>query len=196
MTPALSTTALLAEWGGGDIGSQLDQLLVWRIEKMVPVKWPEKSFGQFHSGDSYIILHTVEPRRKMNLFFWLGRDSSADEKGACAYKTVELNQLLGDVPVQYREVQGYESGQFLSLWKKYGGLRYLDGGVDSAFNKVEPEKYVTKLLHVKGKRTCRVMEVKCKRQSMNEGDAFVLDTGLTLYVWTGKECNKYVMCNM
>ena len=26
---------------------------------------------------------------------------------------------------------------------------------------------------------------------MNEGDAFVLDLGLTLYVWKGAECNKY-----
>lgn len=97
-------------------------LQVWRIEKMAPVEW--KDLGQFYSGDSYICLNTIEPRAKMDLFFWLGEKSSADEKGACAYKTVELDQLLGDIPIQYREVQGHESGQFLSLWKSYGGIRY------------------------------------------------------------------------
>lgn len=35
------------------------------------------------------------------------------------------------------------------------------------------------------------MEVECKREKMNEGDAFVLDLGLTIYVWRGAECNKY-----
>lgn len=63
--------------------------------------------------------------------------------------------------------------------------------MDSAFNHVEVDKYETKLMHVKGKRVCRVQEVKLDKESMNEGDAFVLDAGLTLYVWCGKECNKY-----
>lgn len=33
---------------------------VWRIENMEPVAWPKEQYGQFYSGDSYIVLHTIE----------------------------------------------------------------------------------------------------------------------------------------
>jgi hypothetical protein len=165
----------------------------WRIEKfkVVPKNEPE-FFGKFFGGDAYIVLHTynaVDPEGKKtdkllyNVHFWLGADCSQDEQGTAAYKTVELDDLLGDLPVQYREVQGYESKEFLDLFG--GQITIMKGGIDSGFNKVKPQEYKPRLLHMKGQKQIRVTEVECKASSLNDGDVFILDAGLELFHWNG-----------
>lgn len=125
------------------------------------------------------------------IHFWLGAETSTDEAGAAAYKAVELDDSLGGGPVQYREVQGHESSLFLSYFKSTGGVEYLPGGVESGFRKVERDSYETRLLHVKGKRDVRVSPVPVALSSLNKGDVFVLDKGLTIFVFNGPTANKY-----
>jgi hypothetical protein len=148
---------------------------VWRIEKMAPVKQTNAD-GKLFSGDSYIVLHTWEQKGSinMNVHFWIGNESTRDEAGAAALMTVELDQFLGDLPTQFRETQGCESNEFLQLFTN--GVQYLEGGVDSAFNQVDPDAYTPRLLHVKGKRNVRCMQVPVDAASLNSGDVFILDT--------------------
>jgi len=162
----------------------------WRIEKMEVAEVEQKTIGSFYSGDCYIVLKTTDNggRKTMDLHFWLGKDSSQDERGAVAYKAVELDDLMGGKPVQHREVQGHESALFLSYFPE---IKYLDGGVDSAFNHVDPSAYQPRLLHLKGKRHVRVQQVDLSSASLNDGDVFILDCGLTLFQWNGKGANKY-----
>jgi len=105
--------------------------------------------------------------------------------GTAAYKTVELDDLLGDLPVQFREVQGSESETFLKLFNP--GMKIMQGGVDSGFKHVKPEEYKPRLMHIKGKKIVRVQEVALALSSLNEGDVFVLDNGLELIQWNGPE---------
>jgi gelsolin len=165
-------------------------LEVWRIEKFQIVAWPKDQYGQFHSGDSYIVLNTYKkkpdsPALSWNVHFWLGKYTSQDEAGTAAYKTVELDDFLGGAPVQYREVQEHESSLFLSYFKDT--IRILDGGVDTGFKHVEPEKYNPRLLHLKGKKKVRVTQVELSHKSLNSGDVFILDAGLHIYQWAGKD---------
>ena len=153
----------------------------------------EQVDGKFHVGDSYILLSTTEGKSgKFNwaIHFWLGAESSNDESGVAAYKTVELDDALGGGPVQYRELQGSESQLFLSYFRKSGGIEYLPGGVDSGFTKVERDVYETRLLHLKGQRTVRVAPVPLQKSSLNRGDVFILDKGLKIFLFNGPDANK------
>jgi hypothetical protein len=51
--------------------------------------------------------------------------------------------------------------------------------------------YRTLLLQCKGKRSVRCMEKEASNKSLNTGDCFVLDLSLQLFLWNGKEANKY-----
>ncbi|VDL78019.1 unnamed protein product [Nippostrongylus brasiliensis] len=117
------------------IGKKLG-LEIWRIKdfKLDPV--PENEYGQFYTGDTYIVLSI----------------------GTATIKTVEIDQALGGLPVQHREVQFHESALFISYFPH--GIRYLSGGYDSGYHHVE-----------------------FKKESLNLGDVFLLDLGKNIYVW-------------
>lgn len=180
-------------------------LEIWRIEKLKCVKKlnhanPKDNppnagqlahAGKLCSGDSYIFLHTVEKSGSLErkIYYWRGKESSQDEYGTMAYKTVELDESLGGEPSQHMEVQGHETPQFKSLFK--GGVSYIEGGVDTGFKSAaEATAHKNRLLHVKGKRNVSVMQVEYSPSSMNEGDVFILDLGTTIYQWNGKECSR------
>ena len=62
--------------------------------------------------------------------------------------------------------------------------------MESGFKKVEKDKYEPRLLHIKGRRNIRVQQTKLAWNSMNSGDVFILDLGLTIYIWNGKEAGR------
>jgi gelsolin len=163
-------------------------LEIWRIEKFQVKSWPKDQYGKFFSGDCYIILNTYQekdsPKIKWDVHFWIGEDSTQDEYGTAAYKTVELDDLLGTEPVQHREVMGHESKLFLSYFKQ---IEILKGGVESGFRRVTPELYRTRLLHFKGKKNVVMREVPLERASLNSGDVFIVDAGLKLFQFNGKQ---------
>jgi len=159
---------------------------VWRVEKFQIKPWPKEKYGSFYDGDSYIVLHTYKKEDKLlyDVHFWLGQFTSQDEAGTAAYKTVELDDYLNGLPIQYREVQGFESEKFLHLFPK---IVIQKGGIDSGFKHVEAEKYRSRLLHIKGtiKQTV-VREVPLNHASLNSGDVFILDEGLNIYQFQGR----------
>jgi len=162
------------------------------LKKFKVKHWPKDKYGEFFGGDSYIVLNTKindEGKREFDVFFWLGGETSQDEAGTAAYKTVELDDLLGDEPVQYREVQGNESKRFLDLFPK---MTVMSGGVETGFNHVKPTEYKPRLLHCTGyKQKVQVYEVPLTVNSLNDSDCFVLDNGLTLFQFNGTRSSAW-----
>lgn len=171
-------------------------LQVWRIEQFRVKPWPKSKYGRFHSGDSYIILNTYVKEPDVNpdklawdVHFWIGSESTQDEYGTAAYKTVELDDKLDGAAIQHREVQEAESELFLGY---FGKLMYLTGGAASGFKSVEAETRPTRLFWVKGRANNMLLkEVKLRRDSMNSGDVFILDSEEGIWQWSGKESNAH-----
>mmetsp|Transcript_11748 Transcript_11748/g.35813 ORF Transcript_11748/g.35813 Transcript_11748/m.35813 type:complete len:327 (-) Transcript_11748:244-1224(-) len=130
----LRKTAAETETEFQGAGQQLG-IEIWRVEKFKPKRQPLQGFPGFYDGDSYIVLHTYqlpgEAKYRWDLFFWLGKESTQDEKGSAAYFTVNIDDMLDTFPVQHREVQGSESPEFKALFN--GSIPVLSGGIGSGF---------------------------------------------------------------
>lgn len=171
-------------WTGTNM--QYAGLHIWRVEKFKLVPVNVNTYGVFHEGDSYVLLSVYFDSNNMvryNVHFWLGSKTTQDEMGTAAYKTVELDTYLHGKAVQYRECQGNESDLFRSYFPQ--GITYNVGGVDSGFHKVEEynyDNYVPLLykVHENG-----VVQLPLAVNSVTDDDVFVLDIGLTLYVYGG-----------
>ncbi|KAI4380570.1 hypothetical protein MLD38_006747 [Melastoma candidum] len=159
---------------------------IWRIEDFRPVSVPQSSHGKFFTGDSYVILKTTALKNgalRHDIHYWLGKDTSQDEAGTAAIKTVELDAALGGRAVQYREVQGHETEKFLSYFKPC--IIPVEGGVACGFKHAEEEEHMTRLFVCRGKHVVHVTEVPFARSSLNHDDIFILDTKSKIFQFNG-----------
>lgn len=171
---------------------QKEGIQIWRIVKFKVTEWPKEDYGKFYNGDSYIVLNTYkvpdEEELQYDVHFWIGAQSTQDEYGTAAYKTVELDTFLDDKPIQHREVQGFESTLFKSYFTT---ITIMKGGADTGFRIVKPEEYTPRLLHFSGTRKhVEVREVTRNKSSLKSDDVFILDQGLKIYQWNGSGSNK------
>lgn len=189
-----------AAWQEEGVGKS-EGIWIWRIEAFKVIAWPREKYGQFHEGDSYILLQsefefdkeTGEKKEKLqhDIHFWLGKKTSTDEKGTAAYKTVELDDYFDGEPIQHRETQGNESGDFLSYFP--GGVSYLPGGVDSGFKVVQSDIFLTKLWQVRrAKKSIIVEEEAPSINIVNHRDSWILQVERTIYVWDGENSSPFV----
>lgn len=191
-----------------DMAGKSEGIQLWRVEnkrdeetgnpKFGIKPWSKKHYGDFYSGDSYILLQTEKDQESgllvYDIYFWIGSKSSQDEYGVAAYKANELDDLLNDAPVQHREVQFHESSQFLQCFNNK--IKYLDGGIDTGFREVDENTAridtPTRLYHVRREnRVTRCVEIPAKCNSLNHGDAFILHTSTTVYTWFGDEASPF-----
>ena len=64
------------------------------MESFELVEISEAEHGRFYAGDCYIVLYTYgkdAAAKQHVVYMWQGRDSSTDERGACALKAIEID---------------------------------------------------------------------------------------------------------
>ncbi len=191
-----------------DTAGKQEGIQIWRVENIRDENgnpkfginpWDPKRYGEFYSGDSYIVLQTKKDEESesfvYDIFFWIGSSSSQDEYGVAAYKANELDDLLDDAPVQHREVQYHESDMFMKCFEN--DLKYLDGGIDSGFRDVDETsseismpKRMFRIRKTK-RSTIKCVQVAPSCDSLNNGDAFVLHTGKRVFVWFGETSSAH-----
>jgi len=161
---------------------------VWRVEKFKLAPTKKENFGMFYEGDSYVILAiSLDSSNALqyNVHFWLGDQSTQDEVGTAAYKTVELDTYLHGKAVQHRETQNNESDIFRSYFPN--GLTYKLGGVETGFKKVTPYSYDNYKPILFKVHNSSVTAIPVDLSLVNQDDAFVFDMGLSVYVYMGND---------
>merc|ERR1711957_878391 len=148
-------------------------------------------------GDSYIVLSTKKEEEKLvhDIHFFIGKDSTPDEDGSAAYKTVELDDFLDQEPKQHREHQeedGGPSDAFKALFPN--GITYKEGGVMSGFRHVVTESHKAKLWQIRYAKDAKTGEKKITRmqcplqtKKLIPGDSFVLNAQNAIYVLDGPQ---------
>lgn len=173
----------------------LGQVEMFRIEDFEPVPVDEATYGQFFAGDSYIVKYTstthgYHGKEMVLLYFWLGKDSTSDEKGAAALHTAKMDDALSGRATQVRVLQGKEPAHLVGLF--HGKFIVHAGGKASGFkNRADGDSYDEDglaLYHVKGHGSAastRAVQVPEVAASLNSGDCFVELTPAAAYLWTG-----------
>ncbi|XP_041842600.1 capping protein (actin filament), gelsolin-like b isoform X1 [Melanotaenia boesemani] len=174
----------------GQFGPEIREpgLRVWRVEKMKAVLLDPSEVGAFYNGDSYLVLEN-RGDQGADLHMWIGEKSSRDEQVACAMLATQLDNFLSGDPVQHRQVQGFETPEFMELFPR--GVSYKEGGVESGFRRTQGCGTVHRLYQIKGKRNIRAKEVELSWNSFNKGDCFILDLGETIVSWIGSQANIF-----
>lgn len=170
-------------------------LKIWRVVNFEIQDWPEEDYGEFYNGDSYIILNTFQEDDSEALHhdvhFWIGKNSSQDEYGTAAYKTVELDTFLDDVPIQHREVMGHESALFKSYFED--GISLIEGGAESGFRHVPAEEYIPRLFRFAKDKNGKMTSTEIARAPglVTEDDVFILDMGVRIFQYNGENSSPF-----
>eukprot|EP00123_Amoebidium_parasiticum_P021135 comp62153_c0_seq1/m.47910 comp62153_c0_seq1/g.47910 ORF comp62153_c0_seq1/g.47910 comp62153_c0_seq1/m.47910 type:complete len:1269 (-) comp62153_c0_seq1:480-4286(-) len=165
----------------------------WGIVNFKPVPSDETLDGQFFDGDTYIILHTFEKAEggyDHQVYFWVGRKAPVDKKACGAMHAVHLRNHLGAQSVIRREEQGDESSEFLAILPQT--IAHTKGhGTESSFFALSPTTYSTRLYCLTAGNRQNVTCDLCAQHwsSLTQQGVYMLDTGLTIYLWCGSKSN-------
>ena len=190
---ALEKPALdYSEFFDADVGS-IPGITIWEIENFYPNQVDEEQHGKFYEGDCYIVLHTFLDENQgldWKIYFWIGEKATLDKRTCSAMHSVNLRNYLGANCRTIREEQADESDEFLKVFGS--SLTYLQGQrTASGFYTVEEVEYTTRLYRIhEAVSGIHLEAVATDYHSLDTRYVFLLDAGLRIMVWYGKNCKN------
>lgn len=172
---------------------QIPGLAIWEIENFLPNRIEEIAHGKFYEGDCYIVLKTLidgNGALDWKIFFWIGEKATLDKRACAAIHAVNLRNFLGAQCRTIREEQGDESEEFLGLFDT--DITYIEGGrTCSGFFTVEDAHYPTRLYRISlFGNTIHLEPVEISFSSLDPRFVFILDNGLSIHLWYGKNAKS------
>ncbi|KAF0925699.1 hypothetical protein E2562_017263 [Oryza meyeriana var. granulata] len=162
---------------------------IWCIMGSNLVAIEKSMHGKFYTGNTYIILSTVELKsgiRQHNVHYWVGEEAKEEDCLVASDKAVELDAALGSNTVQYRETQGEESDKFLSYFKPC--IIPIQGSLPSPMRISGDKSNQTTMFRCEGEHVARVTEVPFSRSSLDHKAVFIVDTQSKIFLFSG--CNS------
>ena len=153
----------------------------------------EEQHGKFYEGDCYIVLYTfLDENQSLDwkIYFWIGEKATLDKRTCSAMHSVNLRNYLGANCRTIREEQGDETEEFLKVFGPT--LSYVQGQrTASGFYTVEDIEYTVRLYRIhEAVHGIHLEAVAAEFQSLDTRYVFLLDAGLRIMVWYGKNCKN------
>ncbi|KAI9588659.1 hypothetical protein GQX74_004504 [Glossina fuscipes] len=175
----------------------------WQINEYNFDKAKKDSYGHFYTNESYIVRWMYQisvsvrelsgrisnratvGRERCVYFTWQGSEASANEKGAAALLTVELDKEKG---AQMRVAQGDESTAFIRL---FDTMWLHKGRKEDCLRK--QKEWRLYLVHGNVPEEALCKEVRCQAQQLRSRASMLLINGEKgeIYIWHGCQSAKH-----
>ena len=182
-----------SEFFDQDVG-RLPGLTIWEIENFYPNQIDEEFHGKFYEGDCYIVLNSFFDEAgaiDWKIYFWIGDKATLDKRTCSAIHSVNLRNNLGAKGRTVREEQSDESEEFLQMFG--GEIEVIQGArTASGFYTVEDVEYNTRTyrIHRGVFGGVHLEPVRNDPESLDPGFVFLVDAGLSIFVWFGNKCKN------
>ena len=176
-----------------DVG-QHDGVEIFEIVDFQPVAMDPMAYGTFYTEDCYVILATDEnsdqPQTHWRIWYWLGAETTLDKQASAAIHAVNLRNMLGATCRTVRVEMAEEPDDFIELFQEFGGISLLKGANHpSGFYTVVDVKHETKTYRVPDPNHLRLELVENNALSFDPRFSFIIDAGMTIWVWHGLKSN-------
>jgi len=156
----------------------------YHVQKGQLVRVPEDHFNEFGTGDVYLI--DTGP----NIYLWVGKKSSPDEKFIGAITSVWKDQDRKGAAKLVTVDEGNEPKEFLKLFKDK--ITITDQDTEGILKRVALKQHDFKLFRVHIEKDLNLYyEVERSEDSLATDDVFLLDTYSKIYIWRGKESTAF-----
>ncbi|EAL69180.1 hypothetical protein DDB_G0276453 [Dictyostelium discoideum AX4] len=170
------------------------ELKIWHVRNRNKFEISQSEFGLFYNQSCYLVLFTLFAADGSNnsiLYYWQGRFSSSEDKGAAALLAKDVGKELHRSCIHVRTVQNKEPNHFLEHFQ--GRMVVFKGSRPNATTEVSLENLSSSLqglYHVRGTEPINIHSIQVEKaiSSLDSNDSFILVNfkNTISYIWVGK----------